>query len=457
MVPPVSVCNVREMNRCVTGDLMASVRAQHGSRSIPFTRLLRDTALIGWLCFVVGFWTFFVAAMIASYGIFDWVGYDYAPFWAAGQAVLTAGPAASYDLETLTRLAAPLQSSLGPQSSGLAVAPGLYPPIFFVLLAPFALLPGPVSFVAWTITQAALGIYVVASLARRFPARRFLVAAVAFFSFPLTLVLFFGQSTILPLVALHEAVRNFERGREFRAGLWLGTLFIKPQYALVFPLILIYKRRWRALAGMVACLIPLGVSSILFLGAEGIANYRELSGLYSGFRQTYLSVHPHDMINWRGLLVNLAPQLSETQGQATTLAVSACTLLLLIPIWRGRWAPRADRFAMQLLATMIIVLITSYHSHIHGAALLIVPGMMVVTCRLVSGALRILLSASVFTLPLVFAALLSNSSLTAAWQLTTRLVVLWLFVALVLCLRQLYSGEYGVSFRFSAFRLSTRS
>jgi len=293
---------------------MAVVGANQRTTERNLFSLFTGTILICWVAFVVDFWIFFVLAMVASYGIFDWVGYDYAPFWAAGRAVLLYGPAASYDLDTLARLAQPLTAALGPKSTGLAVAPGLYPPIFFVLLAPFALLPGPMSFVLWTVTQVALAVYVVGSLATLFHARRILIAIGSFFFFPLTLVFFFGQSTVLPLVALHEAYRNFERGREFRAGLWLGTLFIKPQYALIFPLILLYKRRWRALGGMVAVLIPLALTTLLFLGPEGLENYRALSNSYSGFRHNYLSVHPQDMINWRGVLVNLFPDLSESGG-----------------------------------------------------------------------------------------------------------------------------------------------
>src|SRR5207248_3262590 len=42
---------------------------------------------------------------------------------------------------------------------------------------------------------------------------------------------------------------SFRAGRDFRAGLWLSVLLLKPQYALLFGLIILWKWRPRALVG----------------------------------------------------------------------------------------------------------------------------------------------------------------------------------------------------------------
>ena len=85
-------------------------------------------------------------------------------------------------------------------------------------------------------------------------------------------------------------------------------------------------------------------------------------------------VYPWDMINFRGLLVQLLPESwSEDQATRVVLALSAAMMLSLVAVWRGPWGPRSDRFPRQMLATMIVAVFTSFHSHIHAATLLIVP------------------------------------------------------------------------------------
>ena len=56
--------------------------------------------------------------------------------------------------------------------------------------------------------------------------------------------------------------------------------------------------------------------------------------------------------------------------------LSLLTLGVLPVIWRGSWDPADDRFAGRMLATLIVTIVTSFHSHVHGAAILLVPGML---------------------------------------------------------------------------------
>ena len=80
------------------------------------------------------------------------------------------------------------------------------------------------------------------------------------------------------------------------------------------------------------------------------------------------------MINFRGLLVQALPDSwSEDQATRAVFALSALLTLSLIAVWRGPWQPRSERFAGQMLGTMIVAVFTSFHSHIHAATLLVVP------------------------------------------------------------------------------------
>jgi hypothetical protein len=55
------------------------------------------------------------------------------------------------------------------------------------------------------------------------------------------------------------------------------------------------------------------------------------------------------------------------------MALSAALALSLVAVWRGPWDPRSWRFPRQMLATVAVILIASFHSHLYSATLLIVP------------------------------------------------------------------------------------
>jgi hypothetical protein len=191
---------------------------------------------------------------------------------------------------------------------------------------------------------------------------------------PLAYTLFVGQPVVILAYGLYRGYVALERGHDVRAGMWLGLLLLKPQYALFFLLVLLYKRRWSALVGAALTGTAIGAISLAMIGPAGIPAYAEMMRYASGFRDVDDIVNAREMISWRGLLVSALPEtVTESQGTIATFALSALTALTLLPIWRGRWHPAASSFAPRVLATVIVTLLASFHSHIHGAALLVVP------------------------------------------------------------------------------------
>jgi hypothetical protein len=89
-------------------------------------------------------------------------------------------------------------------------------------------------------------------------------------------------------------------------------------------------------------------------------------------------VGPRWMINWRGLFANFLPEdVSDQTGLFVTTVFSILTVGVLPLVWRGKWDPRSGRFAVQMLATTIVMMLASFHNHIHSAALLLIPGIAV--------------------------------------------------------------------------------
>ncbi len=141
----------------------------------------------------------------------------------------------------------------------------------------------------------------------------------------------------------------------------------------------------------------------------------------SGFRDVDPIVAPEWMINWRGLLASFLPEdVTDRTGKLITAILSFATVGLLPLVWRGSWEPRSERFAVQMLATVIVMMLASYHNHIHSAALLLIPGLAVAAQRK-----RPRYLASVFLIGLY-------APLPLYFARASMMSVTWLLIALML-------------------------
>jgi hypothetical protein len=164
---------------------------------------------------------------------------------------------------------------------------------------------------------------------------------------------------------------SFKAHRDFCAGLWLAVLVFKPQYALLFGLLILWKRRWAALAGAAALTPVFVVVGVLAAGWPSIQRF--VAGLSDVSDLRNEIAGPVGMINWRAIVLALSPEIDERQGVLLVTVLSLVTMLGCLLLWRGRWDPDDASFAPRFCVLTLGALITSYHSHIHGAALLVVP------------------------------------------------------------------------------------
>ena len=78
------------------------------------------------------------------------------------------------------------------------------------------------------------------------------------------------------------------------------------------------------------------------------------------------------MINWRALVLALAPRISDARGIALTLLLGVVTVACVALVWRGPWAPKERLFSARLSLLILATLLVNYHSHAYGALLLAV-------------------------------------------------------------------------------------
>lgn len=164
-----------------------------------------------------------------------WGRYDYRTFYAAGRLVLDGRGSELYDI--------------GAVHSVIATAPDYYnPPVFALVMAPFATLSFGLSFDVWSllsIAALALSAYLIWGIARPAGTGAAVCAVVGLaMSAPVLHGLVLGQFSFLLLCAWTSGFVLLQRGSERAAGCVLATLMIKPELHVITALMLLaWKRR----------------------------------------------------------------------------------------------------------------------------------------------------------------------------------------------------------------------
>jgi hypothetical protein len=178
------------------------------------------------------------------------LGSDFSQVWTAGRMALEGRAAEVWDWNAHRAVQ---QAFHGP---GLTEWYGWhYPPPFLLVAAALAALPYLPALFAWQAATLLPFAWMVRRLTGRPEAWLFVLAA------PATLIcLLHGHNGFLTALLLGGGLMLLER-RPFIAGLLLGCLVYKPQFALVLPLLLLALWNWRAIAGAaVSSLALIGVS-----------------------------------------------------------------------------------------------------------------------------------------------------------------------------------------------------
>ena len=313
------------------------------------------------------FWGVFAAGEL-----FHRLGFDWSLFYAQAMAVRAGAGARMYDSTEIDRYLQPLMRYYGGPAVALNGWPQPYPPWLAAAVVPFTLPPAPIGFALW------LGVSILAALFLAYRVWQFIpdlgpvgAAAAVLATVPVAWGLFLGQPTVLLAVPVGEMLISFKARKDLRAGLWLAVLLLKPQYALLFGVWILWKRRWHALAGAVVGGVAFTVIGVLAAGLPALLRFPAALGELSDLKNAIAG--PLLMMNWRAIVLTARPGIDEQVGLALVWGLSLLTMLAGLLVWRGKWDPDAPSFGPRFCALTLGALLGSYHNHYHGAALLIVP------------------------------------------------------------------------------------
>src|SRR5471030_3424685 len=233
------------------------------------------------LCFVLFVINavFFPTAFFAHWWIFDEKGLgiptDFVNVWSAGRLVLEGHPAQAYDwdIQKQVQLAVLGQSYEGNFAWH-------YPPPFLFVAAVLANFPYAVAFIGW----AAISLVPYLAVMRAIVGRPFGLLLAAAFPVVLTNTLV-GQNGFLT-ASLIGGTLYLMPARPVLAGICLGLLSYKPQYGLLFPLVLIAASQWTV---FFTAAITAVVMALLSWFAFGIESWQAFLHWMPMFSQAFLT------------------------------------------------------------------------------------------------------------------------------------------------------------------------
>jgi hypothetical protein len=274
-------------------------------------------------------------------------GFDFGVFYFAANMVLDGSRHALYDIAAQHRFQALFDRP--PET--------LFrnPPVALVPIIALAKLPMTVAFALWTAISMALLVLSLKILEGETGIRLGnwpILASLAYV--PVMACLLHGQFSLLVLACYAVCYAQWRRGRLFLGGMILAIVTIKYQLVTGFVVVLLFKRKWRELAGFTAGSTLLLAASTAIVGVRSMMSYPSFA-LHSDLPT---SESPR-MANWQGFLWLLG------EGRVWLIVLSVITVLWAVRSWTN-----LDRgFCASMLAAMLV----SYHLTAQDLSLMLVP------------------------------------------------------------------------------------
>ncbi|MCP4246646.1 MAG: DUF2029 domain-containing protein, partial [bacterium] len=190
---------------------------------------------------------------------------DFLNFYNGGRMILTGQGPALFDVEAQR---ASLERIAG------ADYPNLhwynYPPTWAVALAPICALPYVWAFYAYDLLMAAAMVATLCLLRPWLPElgkRWYVVVLAVVFFHPIIRNIIGGQNTVLTTFLMAGTYASLRGNRRVLAGVYLGLLLYKPQYALPLGLVLLLGGRWVTVASAGAVGVGHYLVGAVFCGA----------------------------------------------------------------------------------------------------------------------------------------------------------------------------------------------
>ena len=261
------------------------------------------------------------------------------------------------------------------------VADGFFnPPPTLLLLRPFLALGYVPSRVVWGALSTAMlllsAVLTTDALAwRPDPRTRLLTGWWILCSVPtMLLVPLTGNTSAVVLLSLSLSLWQFGRGREATAGAALALALIKPQLAILAVLLLLYKRRWRALGGLAATMALVVLVSLPLVGLSVYGDFLAVERDVAGWTTSNDALQL-DVPGIHGMFLQQWPH--DRAAEVVANGLSLLVVVVLAAYWRGPWRPSSARFAVGWAQMVLCTLLVASYAHSYDLVLLVLPALVI--------------------------------------------------------------------------------
>lgn len=280
---------------------------------------------------------------------------DFIEVWVAGRTTLAGAAAAAYDPKLHHAAQVVL---VGHKFHGYLW--WHYPPAVLFLAAALALLPYVAAFLVWVASTLALFAATIAKIANMRLAALLACAMPAVFINAVA-----GQNGFLTATLIGLALVNLEV-RPVMAGVFVGLLTYKPQFGILFPLVLAASGRWKtffsaASVAAIAVLLPWAVyggetihAFLHYLPRAGDSLLVQGSAGWNKLQTVY------GLLRWMGV--------ASFPASAVQLTVCVSAAAAIVWLWRS-----ALSFELKAAALATAVLFSTPYTYMYDLPILAVP------------------------------------------------------------------------------------
>ncbi|MCZ7571930.1 MAG: DUF2029 domain-containing protein [Ardenticatenaceae bacterium] len=301
---------------------------------------------------------------------------DFVSFYTAAQLVLTK-PAALYDLQAQSVLQQPI---FYPFTTGGNVLGYFNTPFLAYFFIPLTSFSYDIAFWMFFLINGVIFLVTARLLNHLHQGTHlhyiaWILGGFAFF--PTFKGILLGQNSILSLFILTSTTYFLLRRRESLAGRILALELFKPQLALLFVLLPLYKRRWKLVTAFSLVAVILVGVSFLPLGYTGVNDYVTLSGRILSWNEEN-GIFLESMQSWRGVFYFFLRSDSMTLVNTMSSITSALTILLCLVAFTGKWQLKPPLFRVQWSLAVLCALLATPHAYNHDLTLLLLPAALLV-------------------------------------------------------------------------------
>lgn len=265
---------------------------------------------------------------------------DYVAMWAAGSLALQGHPEAAYD-----QIAHKNAQDQGLGFDTEQTFPFAYPPTYFLLVTPFALLPYLASLVAFTLATLALYALVNANIVGRPSAAIWMLATTATFWNVAV-----GQNGLMNAALLGSGLLLIPF-RPWLAGFLLGLLSYKPHVGLLVPLALVASGAWRPFLAAAVTTLCLAIVSLVIFGTAPWLAFLGALGDFGGLVLSNAYERVHRLQSLFGVLRSFG--VSPFVALATQAAWAAILAFAVTLFWRGQHPYELKAAALATASVML--------------------------------------------------------------------------------------------------------